>query len=113
MSAAFTRRQFPQSVSMLGTTGVDIVLGHTVDGQLRQSRYVQDSGSHATVAARWTASCDRTPAVADRRGHLRPPGRSRTRLVSAVAGVGVALGVARQSHEGAQAVLAQRFGEPF
>lgn len=34
VSAAVTRRQFAQSVSVLGTTGVDIVLGHTVNGQL-------------------------------------------------------------------------------
>jgi hypothetical protein len=34
VSAAVTRRQFAQSVSVLGTTGVDIVLGQTVDGEL-------------------------------------------------------------------------------
>lgn len=34
VSAAVTRRQFAQSVSILGTTGADIVLGQTVNGQL-------------------------------------------------------------------------------
>lgn len=34
VSAAVTRRQFAQSISVLGTTGVDIVLAHTVNGEL-------------------------------------------------------------------------------
>lgn len=34
VSAAVTRRQLAQSISILGTTGVDIVLGNTVNGQL-------------------------------------------------------------------------------
>lgn len=34
VSAAVTRRQFAQSVSVLGATGVDIVLAHTVNGEL-------------------------------------------------------------------------------
>ena len=34
VSAAVTRRQLAYSVNILGSTGADIVLGHTVDGQL-------------------------------------------------------------------------------